>query len=93
MYLSSSFGHLLEQKWLDWNYDIINNFIFIFRGLEAIIVDYARPIVVGPVVPKVLMASLYAISALTLAGLLVLIYNGPGISKSIKQGWAIGKDK
>ena len=69
-------------------------FLFkIFRGLEAIIVDYARPIVVGPVVPKVLMTSLYLLSALTLAGLLVLVYNGPGISKVIKQGWAIGKDK
>lgn len=61
--------------------------------MEAIIIDYARPIVVGPVLPKILFVSLYLVSALTLAGLLVLVYNGPGISKVIKQGWAIGKDK
>lgn len=61
--------------------------------MEAIIVDYARPIVVGPIVPKVCFVVLYLLSALTLAGLLVLVYNGPGISKAIKQGWAIGKDK
>ncbi|EZA53908.1 hypothetical protein DMN91_009944 [Ooceraea biroi] len=62
-------------------------------GLEAIILDYARPIVVGPIVPKVAFFTLYLLSAATLAGLLVLVYNGPGISKVIKQGWAIGKER
>lgn len=33
------------------------------------------------------------LSIATLAGLFVLIYNGPGIVKIIKQGWAIGKAK
>lgn len=64
-----------------------------FRGLEAIILDYARPIVVGTLVPKVAFLSLYLISAATLAGLFVLIYNGPGLLNVIKQGWAIGKDR
>ncbi|NP_001165803.1 succinate dehydrogenase [ubiquinone] cytochrome b small subunit, mitochondrial isoform X1 [Nasonia vitripennis] len=67
--------------------------IHVHWGLEAIILDYARPIVVGPIVPKVCFVALYLVSALTLAGLLVLVYNGPGISKVIKQGWSIGKDK
>lgn len=67
-------------------------FFFFFRGLEAIIVDYARPLVVGPVVPKALFFLLYVTSAVTLAGLLVLAINGPGITKVIKQGWAIGQE-
>ncbi|KAL7298268.1 succinate dehydrogenase [ubiquinone] cytochrome b small subunit, mitochondrial [Trichogramma pretiosum] len=83
---------ILENPILDGALAILS-VIHVHWGLEAIIVDYARPIVVGPIVPKVCMAALYALSAVTLAGLLVLIYNGPGISKAIKQGWAIGKDK
>ncbi|XP_033325067.2 succinate dehydrogenase, subunit D [Megalopta genalis] len=62
-------------------------------GLEAVIVDYARPIVVGPVLPKVLHIALILLSAGTLAGLLVLIHNGPGVSTAVKNFWAIGKPK
>ncbi|XP_029178178.1 succinate dehydrogenase [ubiquinone] cytochrome b small subunit, mitochondrial [Nylanderia fulva] len=62
-------------------------------GLEAIILDYARPIVVGTLVPKVSFLLLNLLSAATLAGLLLLIYNGPGLTKIIKSGWAIGKDR
>ncbi|XP_076277707.1 succinate dehydrogenase, subunit D [Lasioglossum baleicum] len=61
-------------------------------GLEAIIVDYARPSVVGTILPKVLHVTLILLSAATLAGLLVLINSGPGVSKSIKNFWAIGKE-
>ncbi|XP_032680842.1 succinate dehydrogenase [ubiquinone] cytochrome b small subunit, mitochondrial [Odontomachus brunneus] len=62
-------------------------------GLEAIVIDYARPIVVGTIVPKVAHLMLNLLSAATLAGLLLLIYNGPGLAKVIKQGWAISSDK
>lgn len=61
--------------------------------MEAIIVDYVRPAVVGPVAPKVAFLMLNLLSIATLAGLFVLIYNGPGIVNIIKQGWAIGKDR
>lgn len=61
--------------------------------MEAIIVDYVRPSVVGPVAPKVAFLMLNLLSIATLAGLFVLIYNGPGIMNIIKQGWAIGKDR
>ncbi|XP_078051177.1 succinate dehydrogenase, subunit D [Augochlora pura] len=62
-------------------------------GLEAVILDYARPAIVGPVLPKVLHIALLLISAGTLAGLITLIHNGPGVSTSIKNIWAIGKPK
>ncbi|XP_076620457.1 succinate dehydrogenase, subunit D [Colletes latitarsis] len=61
-------------------------------GLEAIITDYARPSVVGPLLPKVLHISLILLSAATLAGLLLLIHNGPGVARAIKDAWAIGKE-
>ncbi|XP_047352810.1 succinate dehydrogenase [ubiquinone] cytochrome b small subunit, mitochondrial [Vespa velutina] len=62
-------------------------------GLEALIVDYARPIIIGTLLPKVFHVLLNLCSIVTLAGLLVLIYNGPGIGKSIKDAWSIGKNK
>ncbi|KAI4473592.1 hypothetical protein M0802_016038 [Mischocyttarus mexicanus] len=62
-------------------------------GLEALVVDYARPNVVGPLLAKVFHLLLNLLSIITLAGLLVLIYNGPGIGKSIKDGWKIDQQK
>lgn len=59
--------------------------------MEAVITDYARPSVVGPVVPKILHFTLLMISAVTLCGLFVLINNGPGVSRAMKDAWAIGK--
>ncbi|XP_057338372.1 succinate dehydrogenase [ubiquinone] cytochrome b small subunit, mitochondrial [Microplitis mediator] len=60
-------------------------------GLEALIVDYARPAIVGPILPKALMGLLYVISVATLAGLGALIYNGPGVSGSVKKIWEMGQ--
>lgn len=65
----------------------------LFRGLEAIVVDYARPIIMGTVLPKILHLLLSFLSVVTLAGLIVLIYNGPGISKTVKNVWNIGKEE
>ncbi|KAL2722863.1 hypothetical protein V1478_009726 [Vespula squamosa] len=62
-------------------------------GLEAIVVDYARPIIVGTFLPKVFHLLLNLCSIVTLAGLLILIYNGPGIARSIKDAWSIGKEE
>lgn len=67
--------------------------ILLCRGLEAVVLDYVRPIIVGTVIPKVAFIMLNILSAATLAGLLVLIFNGPGLTKTIKNGWGIGKDR
>ena len=61
-------------------------------GLEAIITDYARPSVVGTIVPKALHGALILLSAATLTGLFMLINDGPGVASSIKSFWAIGKE-
>lgn len=61
-------------------------------GLEAIITDYARPSVVGTIVPKALHGALILLSAATLTGLCMLVNNGPGVANSVKSFWAIGKE-
>lgn len=67
------------------------NFLF-FRGLEAVVLDYARPSVVGNILPKVAFGALYFLSAMTFVGLLALVYNGPGIGKTVKNFWSIGSE-
>ncbi|KAL6264946.1 hypothetical protein P5V15_005042 [Pogonomyrmex californicus] len=83
---------LLENKFIE-TLLAIAIVIHMHWGLEAIILDYARPIVVGKLVPKVAFIMLNVLSAATLAGLFVLIYNDPGLARIIKESWAIGKDK
>lgn len=61
--------------------------------MEALVVDYARPIIIGTFLPKVFHLLLNLCSIVTLAGLLILIYNGPGIARSIKDAWSIGKEE
>ncbi|CAG9860143.1 unnamed protein product [Phyllotreta striolata] len=52
-------------------------------GLEACVVDYVRPIIVGPVVPKLAMGLLYLISISTLGGLLYYNHKSIGMSNTI----------
>lgn len=58
-------------------------------GLEACVVDYARPIIVGNVVPKLAHFLLIAFSAATLGGLVYFIQNDVGIGNAVRQLWAI----
>ncbi|XP_018794013.1 PREDICTED: succinate dehydrogenase [ubiquinone] cytochrome b small subunit, mitochondrial isoform X1 [Bactrocera latifrons] len=58
-------------------------------GVEAIITDYARPQVVGPLLPKVAHGALILLSIATLGGLFYIIQNDVGIANSIKQIWKI----
>jgi len=58
-------------------------------GIEAIVVDYVRPSVFGAVIPKVSLAAVYALSALTLGGLLYFIYSDVGLVTAIKMLWKL----
>ncbi|XP_053613372.1 succinate dehydrogenase [ubiquinone] cytochrome b small subunit, mitochondrial isoform X1 [Plodia interpunctella] len=58
-----------------------------FWGVEAMIVEYARVIVVGPVVPKVAMGFNYGITFLMLGGLFYLIFNDIGMCRSFWKIW------
>ncbi|XP_050500224.1 succinate dehydrogenase [ubiquinone] cytochrome b small subunit, mitochondrial [Diabrotica virgifera virgifera] len=60
-------------------------------GLEACVVDYVRPIVVGPVLPKVTLALLYFLSISTLGGLLYYNHHSAGIGNAVRDFWKIKK--
>ncbi|KAH8418081.1 hypothetical protein KR222_011565, partial [Zaprionus bogoriensis] len=59
-------------------------------GVEAMVVDYLRPSVVGNVLPKVAHIALILISVATLGGLFYIIKNDIGLANGIKRFWAIG---
>ncbi|XP_017031486.1 succinate dehydrogenase [ubiquinone] cytochrome b small subunit, mitochondrial [Drosophila kikkawai] len=62
-------------------------------GVEAMVVDYMRPSVVGNILPKVAHIALIIISVATLGGLFYFIQNDVGLANGIKRFWAIkGKD-
>ncbi|XP_060650240.1 succinate dehydrogenase [ubiquinone] cytochrome b small subunit, mitochondrial [Drosophila nasuta] len=62
-------------------------------GVEAMVVDYMRPAVVGNILPKVAHIALIIISVATLGGLFYFIKNDVGLANGIKRFWAIkGKD-
>lgn len=56
-------------------------------GVEAIAVDYVRPILFGNVVPKIALGSVYLLSIVTLAGLLQLIYTDIGLANTVRKFW------
>ncbi|EDW24678.1 GL24273 [Drosophila persimilis] len=62
-------------------------------GVEAMVVDYMRPSVVGNILPKVAHIALIVLSVATLGGLFYFIQNDVGLANGIKRFWAIkGKD-
>ncbi|KAK9892687.1 hypothetical protein WA026_021540 [Henosepilachna vigintioctopunctata] len=62
-------------------------------GLEAIAKDYVRPIIFGPVVPKIAIGFVYALTATTLGSLLYFNHHNIGIGAAGKLIWSIGKEK
>lgn len=61
--------------------------IHVHWGLEAIVVDYVRPTIFGPVVPKISLFLLYVLSALSLGGLFYFNYADVGLVNAIKMAW------
>ncbi|KAL1514056.1 hypothetical protein ABEB36_003381 [Hypothenemus hampei] len=58
-------------------------------GLEACVVDYVRPIIVGPVLPKLALGLLYVVSATTLAALIYYNQHQIGIGQTFRKFWCI----
>lgn len=58
-------------------------------GIEAIVVDYVRPVLFGSVIPKVAPLLVVAYSALLLGGLLYFINTDIGIGQTVRKFWAI----
>lgn len=58
-------------------------------GLEAILVDYVRPVLFGPALPTLVPAVVIAFSAIFLGLLLYTISTDIGISQTIRKFWAL----
>lgn len=58
-------------------------------GLEAIVIDYVRPVLFGSFIPKVAPLLVVAYSAALLGGLLYFIYTDIGIAQTVRKFWAI----
>lgn len=52
-------------------------------GFEAIVNDYVRPSIFGPVIPKIAIALVYILSSLALGGLCVFNHSDIGISRAV----------
>ena len=61
------------------------------RGIEAIAIDYIRPILFGNLIPKMAIGLVYVLSSVTLGGLLYIIYKDGGIVKIVRHIWAKNK--
>ncbi|KAK9499868.1 hypothetical protein O3M35_002821 [Rhynocoris fuscipes] len=58
-------------------------------GIEAIVVDYVRPVIFGSVIPKIALYAVYGLSIFVLVGLLHLTFLNSGIGNSIRMLWRI----
>lgn len=58
-------------------------------GIEAIVIDYVRPIIFGNVIPKIALGLTYGLSIAMLVGLFYLIFNGAGLVNTIQLFWKI----
>lgn len=58
-------------------------------GIEAIVVDYLRPKVVGDVIAKAGVIGVYVLSAVTLGGLFYFNYSDVGLTQAIKMFWKL----
>ncbi|BES98720.1 succinate dehydrogenase [Nesidiocoris tenuis] len=58
-------------------------------GVEAVVVDYVRPIIFGKLIPKLALGVVYAFSVVLLIGLLNLTFRGQGVGNSINTLWSM----
>jgi len=58
-------------------------------GLEAIVIDYLRPKIVGETIARLGVALVYALSAFTLGGLFYFNYTDVGVINAIKMFWKL----
>lgn len=58
-------------------------------GLEGAVIDYARPIILGPVLPKLAILLLYVVSISTLGALIYYNNTSIGIGETFRKFWTI----
>jgi len=59
--------------------------LHIHWGIEAITVDYIRPSIFGPVIPKIAVMLVYILSSIALSGLFYFNYTDVGLTHAIRM--------
>lgn len=59
--------------------------VHVHWGVEAIVVDYIRPSIFGPVIPKVSVALVYVLSILAASGLFIFNWTDVGMTQAFKM--------
>ncbi|XP_046966019.1 succinate dehydrogenase [ubiquinone] cytochrome b small subunit, mitochondrial-like [Vanessa cardui] len=58
-----------------------------FWGMEAVMVEYVRVLLFGPLIPKIAIGFVYAMTVLMLGGLFYLIFNDIGLCRAFWRIW------
>lgn len=58
-------------------------------GIEAIVIDYIRPSVVGATLSRAAMVGVYFLTAFTLGGLFYFNYSDVGLIQAVKMLWKL----
>lgn len=59
--------------------------VHVHWGIEAIVVDYVRPSIFGPTIPKISVMLVYLLSSLALGGLFMFNYTDVGITQATRM--------
>lgn len=59
--------------------------VHVHWGVEAIVIDYIRPAIFGPVIPKVAIVLVYVLSVLAASGLFIFNWTDVGVSQALKM--------
>ncbi|XP_045448530.1 succinate dehydrogenase [ubiquinone] cytochrome b small subunit, mitochondrial-like [Melitaea cinxia] len=58
-----------------------------FWGMEAVMVEYVRVLLFGPLIPKIAIGFVYFMTVFMLGGLLYLIFNDIGLCRAFWRIW------
>lgn len=59
--------------------------VHVHWGVEAIVTDYIRPSIFGPVIPKVSIALVYVLSVLAASGLFIFNWTDVGVTQAFRM--------
>lgn len=59
--------------------------VHVHWGVEAIVTDYIRPAIFGPVIPKISIALVYVLSVLAASGLFIFNWTDVGLTQAFRM--------
>lgn len=93
-YLSLALLGVLPAAWMIphpfMDYAVATSLVVhVHWGVEAIVTDYVRPSIFGPVIPKISIGLVYVLSVLAAGGLFIFNWTDVGITQALRMLWKI----